>query len=68
MPLKKFRKIGRKRPTRRLKLKRSTASAVKAIVKTQMNRVIEVKRADYMLEPLPISGLYHNVWSVLDLS
>lgn len=65
MPFRPRRRTLRKRKSLR-KLAPKTANAVKAIVKTQMNRVIETKRADYMLEPLPINALYHNTWSILD--
>lgn len=47
-------------------LGKSTASAVKAIVKSQMNKVIESKNLDYSLEPIPLACLYHNVPSALD--
>lgn len=38
------------------------AKAVKAIVKAQLNKVIEIKHTDYNFEPLAINGLYHNKW------
>lgn len=47
-------------------LGKPAAKAVKAIVKAQMNRVIETKRGDYLVEPFPINCFYHNVWSILD--
>lgn len=48
------------------KLAPKTANAVKAIVKSQMNKVIETKRNDYLFEPLPINSLYHNSWYVFE--
>lgn len=43
-------------------LGKTTASAVKAIVKSQLNKVVETKVADYFFEPIPLSSLYHNTW------
>jgi hypothetical protein len=57
-----------KRPLRRKqpKLASKTATAVKAIVKSQMNKVIETKRNDYLFEPLALNCFYHNVWYVFE--
>lgn len=44
----------------------SQAIAVKRIAKSQMNRVIETKRGDYIYEPAPADCCYHNVWKALD--
>ena len=43
-------------------LGKTTARAVKAIVRSQMGKVIETKHADYLYEPVPLSCFYHNVW------
>lgn len=48
------------------KLPAKTASAVKAIVKSQMNKVIETKRNDYLYEPIPLNTFYHNQWYVFE--
>jgi hypothetical protein len=45
---------------------KATAKAVKAIVKQQMNKVIEMKHADYQFEPFAINGLYHNTWYLME--
>lgn len=47
-------------------LPKSTAKAVKAIVKSQMNKVIEMKHADYHYEPVPAVALYHNSWFLME--
>ena len=44
----------------------STALAVKKIVKTQMNKVIETKHLDYGLQPTSVLSLYHNTWYQLE--
>lgn len=56
------------RPRRKAprKLPAKTANAVKAIVKSQMNKVVETKRNDYLFEPLPINSFYHNTWYVFE--
>lgn len=49
-----------KRATR---LAPKTALAVKRIVSSQMNKVVETKIADYSFAPLgQLSSLYHNTW------
>lgn len=47
-------------------LGKTTAKAVKAIVKSQMRRVIETKNADYADEPLALNCFYHNQWRQID--
>lgn len=48
------------------KLAPTTVNAVKAIVKSQMNNVIETKRNDYLYEPIPLNTFYHNQWYVFE--
>lgn len=44
-------------------LAKSTALAVKKIVQSQMNNVVETKIADYSFAPLgQLTSLYHNTW------
>jgi len=43
-------------------LGKSQAKAVKAIVRSQMSKVIEYKNADYAFEPSSLASLYHNTW------
>jgi len=45
---------------------KAQAKAVKAIVKAQMNKVIELKHTDYNFEPLAINALYHNKWYLFE--
>lgn len=45
-----------------VRLAKKTVSAVKAIVKSQMSKVIEYKNADYSFEPSSLLSLYHNTW------
>lgn len=69
MPLKyRKKRMMRKRPVRptRRRLGTGTAKAVKAIVKSQMNKVVETKRNDYLFEPLSVNALYHNQWYVFE--
>jgi len=41
----------------------STAVAVRKIVQSQMNKVVETKNADYSFNPLgQLTSLYHNTW------
>lgn len=40
--------------------------AVKAIVKAQMNKVIETKHADYNYESEAVAGLYHDVFRLIE--
>lgn len=57
------------RPRRKAQSKRlpaKTATAVKAIVKSQMNKVVETKRNDYLFEPIPANAFYHNIWYVFE--
>lgn len=35
---------------------------VKQVVKSQMNKVVEYKNADYAFEPSSLASLYHNTW------
>jgi len=56
------RKAPKKTIRKAAKLPKSQALAVKAIVKKQMNKVIELKHTDYNFEPLAINALYHNKW------
>lgn len=45
------------------KLAKSTAVAVKRIVQSQMNKVVETKICDYSFAPLgQLNSLYHNTW------
>lgn len=44
-----------------------TANAVKALIKSHMNKVVETKIADYVFEPVPLSCFYHNVWYSFEL-
>jgi len=53
------RKAAARKPAR---LAPKTASAVKAIVKSQMSKVIEYKNADYAFEPSSLASMYHNTW------
>lgn len=48
------------------KINKFTAIAVKKIVKSQMNKVIETKRNDYLFEPIPLSCFYHNTWYMFE--
>lgn len=64
MPYRPRRKVASKAPRLRRKapakkLPQTTAAAVKAIVKSQMNKVVETKVIDYGFEFI---GLYHNTW------
>lgn len=44
-------------------LGKSMAKAVKAVVKTQLNKVVETKIADYSFAPTgQLTSLYHNTW------
>ena len=65
MPYK--RKYVKRRPrmakkTAKATLGKSTARAVKAIVRSQMDKVIEYKNADYSFEPTSLMSIYHNTW------
>jgi len=68
MPLRKS--YPKRRPQRRrgpvrkapARLAKSTAMAVKKIVKSQMSKVVEYKNADYAFEPASLASLYHNTW------
>jgi len=63
MPFNRRRKqLKRKAPRRKAgaRLAPKTASAVKAIVKSQMKQVIETKCIDNGAEPIPALCLYHN--------
>lgn len=52
-----------KKGTKAATLAPSTAVAVRKIVQSQMNKVVEVKNADYSFAPLgQLSSLYHNTW------
>lgn len=52
---------------RKPRLARSTALAVKRIVKSQMNNVIETKINDYYYTPISnITSLFHNTWYRLE--
>lgn len=62
----KYRKRAPRRMAKGKRLPAKTATAVKAIVKSQMNKVVETKRNDYLYEPIPSSGFYHNVWTVFE--
>jgi len=49
------------------RLPKTTASAVKAIVKSQMNQVIETKVNDYYFTPLGnLTSIFHNTWFRLE--
>lgn len=61
MPFRPRKRLARK-SAKKPKLSKPTAKAVKAIVKSQMGKVIETKTADYHFEPLAINSLYHNSW------
>ena len=43
-------------------LGKSTATAVKAIVQSQLSKVVETKIADYAFEPTSLAAFYHNTW------
>lgn len=63
------RKYYKKKANKRVKranMPKAQVKAVKAIVKSQMNKVIEMKHADYQFEPLPLSALYHNTWYLME--
>jgi len=47
-------------------LAKSTALAVRKIVKSEMSNVVETKHADYALQPLASNCLYHNTWYQLE--
>jgi len=51
-----------RRKTAPKKLSKPTAAAVKAIVKSQMNKIVEYKNADYSFEPSSLASMYHNTW------
>jgi hypothetical protein len=52
---------------RKPRLARSTAVAVKRIVKSQMNKVIETKVNDYYMTPVGnLTSIYHNTWYRLE--
>lgn len=59
----KRRPLRRKAPAR---LAAKTASAVKAIVKSQMKQVVETKNIDNSSEPIPLGALYHNTPFLLE--
>jgi len=54
----KKRNYARKANTRSSKLTKT----VKSIVKSQMNKIVEYKNADYAFEPTSLLSLYHNTW------
>lgn len=65
MPFKPKRAVRPRRMLRRkgpAKLAKSTAVAVRKIVKSQLNKVVEFKNADYAFEPTSLNSLYHNTW------
>jgi len=69
MPFRPRRPRRSKKPMLRRKpatLAKSTALAVKKIVSSHMKRVVETKHADYALQPIAPSSLYHNVWYQLE--
>ena len=62
MPFRPRKQAKRKAPRRKSggRLAPKTASAVKAIVKSQLQQVVETKNIDNAAEPIPLSCLYHN--------
>jgi len=62
----KYYKSKAKKRVKKASMPKSQVKAVKAIVKSQMNKVIETKHADYHFEPIPITALYHNVWYLFE--
>lgn len=62
----KYYKRKAKKRVKRAFMPKSQVKAVKAIVKSQMNKVIEMKHADYQFEPFAINGLYHNTWYLFE--
>lgn len=68
-----FRRKTGKRPykkraaARKPRLARSTAVAVKRIVKTQLNKVVETKINDYYMTPISnLTSIFHNTWYRLE--
>lgn len=64
---KKYYKRKAKKRVKRASMPKAQVKAVKAIVKSQMNKVIEMKHADYQLEPNAFSALYHNTWYLMEV-
>jgi len=61
---KKAAKRGRKAAYKGAKrtLGKPMAKAVKAIVRSQLSKVVEYKNADYAFEPTSLASMYHNSW------
>lgn len=55
-----------KRSVKASQMPKSQAKAVKAVVKAEMAKVIELKHADYQFEPFAFNALYHNVFSTIE--
>lgn len=65
MPFRRYKKkstVPRRKTRRSATLAKSTALAVKKIVKSQINKVVEYKNADYAFEPAVLATMYHNTW------
>lgn len=62
----KFYRKQAKKQAKEAGLPKQQIKAVKALIRAEQSKVIEAKHADYMYEPVPLAGFFHNTWRLME--